>query len=188
MNPITHALSGWLLAETFPRLTHRDRAVIIIAAIAPDIDGLGAIAEIATRKSADPLLWWTDYHHVLAHNLAFAVACTFAAAAYTRSKSTALLVFVAVHLHLAGDLIGSRGPDGYAWPIPYLYPFREQPQLSWSGQWPLNAWPNIAITTAMMACTFLLAWRRGYSIVGLISRGADAAFVGTLRTRFGTRA
>ncbi|MGN6186994.1 MAG: metal-dependent hydrolase, partial [Thermoanaerobaculia bacterium] len=183
MNPITHALSGWCLAEAFPRFTHRDRAIITIAAIAPDVDGLGAIAEIATRNTNHPLLWWTDYHHVLAHNLAFAIAMTIAAFAFTRSKLTAILAFIAVHLHLAGDLIGSRGPDGYQWPIPYLYPFREQPQLTWSGQWMLNAWPNIVLTIAMLACVFVLAWRRGYSIVGLFSRKADAAFVATLRAR-----
>ncbi|HEX7830075.1 MAG TPA: metal-dependent hydrolase, partial [Thermoanaerobaculia bacterium] len=167
-----------------PRLTHRERALVTIAAIAPDVDGLGAIAELTTRNDAHPLLWYTDYHHVLAHNLPFAIAFSFATLLITRSKLTATLAFVAVHLHLAGDLIGSRGPDGYQWPIPYLYLFRGQPQLTWSGQWQLNAWPNVAISLALLACTFVLAWRRGYSIVGLISRRADAAFIAALRARF----
>ena len=33
----------------------------------PDFDGLGVVAEILTRDRAQPLLWWSGYHHVLAH-------------------------------------------------------------------------------------------------------------------------
>jgi len=28
-------------------------------------------------------------------------------------------------------MLGSRGPDGYQWPIPYLSPFSSAVQLSW---------------------------------------------------------
>lgn len=188
MNPITHLLTGWCLAETVPGLGRREKALITAAAVIPDLDGLGMIAELATRNSSDPLLWWTEYHHVLAHNLPFAVLVMVAAAfvARTRRLVTAALAFVAVHLHLLGDLVGSRGPDDYQWPIPYLYPFSSDPQLSWSGQWYLNAWPNIAINTALVIVTIVLAWRRGYSVVSLLSTRADRAFIGVLRHRFGT--
>jgi hypothetical protein len=45
-----------------------------------------------------------------------------------------------------GDLVGSRGPAGYQWPIPYLLPFSNSWHWTWKGQWALNAWPNILIT------------------------------------------
>ncbi|HYI13070.1 MAG TPA: hypothetical protein VEK57_28750 [Thermoanaerobaculia bacterium] len=100
---------------------------------------------------------------------------------------TAGVAFVAVHLHLLGDLVGSRGPDEYQWPIPYLYPFSAEPQLTWAGQWHLNAWPNIAFTAALIVATTALAWARGYSVVSLMSSRGDRAFVDVLRQRFGRR-
>jgi inner membrane protein len=185
LNPITHALTGWCLAEAVPRLTTRQRGIVVIACIAPDIDGVGIVPEFLTRNGPRPLLWWSEYHHLLAHNLGFAclVAAVAGLAARTNRALTALLAFVAVHLHFLEDIVGSRGPDGYEWPIPYLYPSRF-PELSWSGQWALNAWQNIAITVVLLGITFILAWYRGYSPVGLISSRADRAFVATLRNRF----
>jgi hypothetical protein len=88
------------------------------------------------------------------------------------------------HLHLMADLLGARGPDGDQWPIPYLLPFSNQWQLTWSGQWALNAWPNFAITGTLIAVTIWLARRRGFSPLELFSRRADAVFVSTLRRRF----
>jgi membrane-bound metal-dependent hydrolase YbcI (DUF457 family) len=185
LNPITHALTGWCLAEAFPGLGNRERAAIVVAAIAPDIDGFGLPFELATRETSHPLLWWSEYHHLLGHNLTFAFVVTAAAALLSRTRRAVvgIAAFIAAHLHLLGDLAGSRGPDGYDWPIPYLYPFDEQVQLAWEGQWALNAWPNVAITIALLMATFALAWWRGYSPVGLVSRRADDAFVAALRAR-----
>lgn len=177
MNPITHALLGWAVAETRPDLTMRQRGAIVAAAVVPDLDGLGIVAEWATRDSAHPLYWWSEYHHVLLHNLFAGIAC----AVLLRP---ALLSFVAFHTHILGDLIGARGPDDFQWPIAYLYPWRTDVQLVWAQQWRLNAWPNIALTIALLAMTFVLAWRRGYSPVGLFSKRGDEAFVRTLRQRY----
>ncbi|MBL7649988.1 MAG: metal-dependent hydrolase [Candidatus Hydrogenedentes bacterium] len=187
MSPITHFLSGWLLANTVP-MERRDRALVTLSAVVPDVDGLGIVAEILTRGSKHPLLWWSDYHHVL-HNVGFAVACAgLAFAIGKRRGKTALLVFAGFHLHLAGDLIGARGPDGDQWPMPYLLPFSDAWQLTWSGQWALNAWPNFLITGVALAATFVLAYIRGHSPLELISIRADSAFVRTVRNRFRGRA
>jgi len=185
MNPITHALAGWCLAETAPRLTNRERGVVVLAGMAPDLDGLGIVPEFLTRDGPHPLLWWSTYHHVLAHNLALACLVGVVAALIAKTKRllTAFLAVVAVHLHFVGDLVGSRGPDGYEWPIPYFYPFARM-ELSWKHQWALNAWQNILITVVLLGVSFVLAWRRGYSPVGLLSVRADHAFVSTLRRRF----
>jgi hypothetical protein len=185
MNPITHAFMGWCLAEAVPGSGRREKAAIVLASLAPDLDGLGLPVELLTRDGSRPLLWWSEYHHVLGHNLLFAVAVsvTCAAIATKQRLVVALMAFAAVHLHLLGDVVGSGGPDGYAWPISYLYPLSDDPRLAWSGQWALNAWPNIAITIAMLIATFVLAWRRGYSPVMMLSQRADAAFIENLYLR-----
>ena len=68
MSPITHGLVGWLVASS-AGLNRRERAMVTVAGIAPDIDRFGIVAEILTRDSATPLNSWSDYHHVLRHNL-----------------------------------------------------------------------------------------------------------------------
>ncbi len=70
MSPVTHFLVGWVVANT-GGLNRRERAAATIAGIAPDIDGMGFIAEQLTRGWSRPLLWWSDYHHVFGHNLGF---------------------------------------------------------------------------------------------------------------------
>lgn len=184
MNLITHALVGWTVANCSKTLLKRDMLLITAAGVIPDIDGLGAPVEVLTRDSSNPLLWWTDYHHGLHTILFCAIVCAAASFFSRRKVLTALLAAVSFHLHILGDILGAKGPDGYQWPIPYLRPFTEAWQFAWEGQWELNAWPNIAITIILLAITFRLAWLRGYSPVGLVSERADNAFVETIRKRF----
>ena len=186
MSPITHFLMGWAVANSGPSLTKRERAFVTWASVIPDVDGLGIVAEWATRHSEHPLNWWSQYHHVLGHNLGIALATCGVAAAFSRPKAaTALLVLISFHLHLVGDLVGARGPDGDQWPIPYLLPFFQLPPLTWSGQWALNAWPNLLITGGLIGAAIVLALKRGYSPLEMFSKKADGAFVAALRCRFG---
>lgn len=185
MNPVEHLLIGWCVASTAPSLTRRERFIVTAAAVIPDIDGLGMLVELPTRNTANPIFWWTDYHHILAHNVAAAVVVSLLAFALARQRwLTALLAMVSFHTHILGDLIGARGPDGYQWPIPYFLPFSRTPELVWDGQWPLNAWQNMVITAVALGIAIVLAWKRGYSPVGLFSARADAVFVDVLRKRF----
>ncbi|HEY1528324.1 MAG TPA: metal-dependent hydrolase [Candidatus Angelobacter sp.] len=206
MSPVTHFFAGWLLASVSPTgrpttLTRREKALVVAAAVAPDIDGLGIVPELLTRNTSHPLLWFSEYHHLL-HTLAFAIVCTVAAYVIAgpmmgftfgpviqgrRSPShpalTALLVFVSFHLHLLCDLVGARGPDGDQWPIPYLKPFSNALQLTWHGQWALNAWQNFVITGFFLVATFWIAWKYGSSPVELVSQPANRALARTLRQR-----
>ena len=184
MSPVSHFLIGWVVANS-ATLNHRERAAVTIAGIIPDIDGLGLIAEVATRNSSRPLMWWSEYHHVLGHNIGFCLLVTAAGFALaTRRWLAAALVCLSFHLHLLCDLVGARGPDGDQWPIPYLSPFSAVWQWTWSGQWALNAWPNLLITALALGVTLRLAWKRGYSPLELVSTRADKVFVETLRRRF----
>jgi hypothetical protein len=200
MSPVTHFFAGWLLATVTP-LNRREKAAVVCAGIAPDLDGLGAIPELLTRSSSHPLLWFSQYHHSL-HTLAFGLLVALAAwlcsasAGFSfgpqfqtlrlpRPGTTALLAFLSFHLHLFCDLLGSRGPDGYSWPIPYLAPFSAKLQLAWQGQWLLNGWQNLAITIALLLVSFWIAWKHAKSPFELISPQANDMLVCTLRHRFG---
>ena len=185
MNPITHFLISWDIANA-ASLNRKERAAITIAGIIPDIDGFGAIPELLTRNSEHPLFWWSDYHHILGHNLAFGILVALGSIAIaTKRWKTAMLAFLTFHVHLLCDVIGGRGPDDYQWPIPYFYPFSEIWQLAWEHQWKLNAWPNFVITGIALTLMFFLAWKRGFSPLEMISHSADGAFITTLRHRFG---
>jgi LexA-binding, inner membrane-associated putative hydrolase len=207
MSPVTHFLSGWVLAAVAPSpLARREKALIVAAAVAPDIDGLGLLPELLTRHSSHPLLWFSQYHHRL-HTLSFAVACallafllagrlayfTFGPAIQGRRMPshpalTSLLVFLGFHLHLLCDLVGSRGPDGDPWPIPYLRPFSNALQLTWHNQWALNGWQNFTFTGLLLLATLWIAWKRESSPLELFSDSANRALVQALRQRFSSRA
>ena len=185
MNPVTHFLTGWAVASCVPSLERKERAMVALACVVPDVDGLGVVVDLATRGSAHPTDWFSLLHHQL-HSLAFAVVIAAVCFALARHRRvTGLLALLSFHLHLLEDLAGSRGPDGYQWPIPYLAPFSAAGQWMWRGQWSLNAWPNFAITIGLLALTFHLAWRKGFSPLEMLSRRADRRFVATLRERFG---
>jgi inner membrane protein len=183
MSPATHLLASGVLAG-FSRLDPRGRMAIMLAGIAPDIDGLGIIPELLTRHSSHALLWFSEFHHQL-HTLLFAVIIAAAAIVFCRERfRTALFVLASFHLHLLCDLAGARGPDGDPWPIPYLSPFTQTHAWQWSGQWPLNGWQNFAITGILLLATFWLAVRNGHSVVELFSKKADARFVAAVKQRF----
>ena len=179
MSPVTHFLTGWVLANS-ASLSRRERTLVTLAGVVPDIDGLGMVAEYLTRNSRHPLEWFSTYHHAL-HSLPFAVVVAAASFAFaTQRWKTASMAFLSFHIHLLEDLVGSRGPDRDQWPIPYLMPFSRACELTWRGQWMRNAWPNFAITILLLLMTFYLAWKRGFSPVEMVSPKADAAFVAAL--------
>ena len=120
MNPITHVLISWSVANTAP-IGRRDRFLVVLAGSAADLDGLGAIAEVLTRDSDRPLLWFSEYHHVLFHNVGFCIVAVLLGLALGKHRlMTGFLCLVVFHLHILGDLVGARGPDGSQWPIPYF--------------------------------------------------------------------
>ena len=185
MHTVTHFFVGWVVANTGD-LNRRERAAVTVSGIIPDIDSAGIIAEKLTQGSDHPLLWWSEYHHVLTHNLGFGLFVAVVVFVIAKKKWLATgLAFLSFHLHLLGDVVGAMGPDGYQWPIPYLLPFSNAWEITWQGQWAINAWTNFAITGVALLITFFLASKRGYSPLEMLSTSADRAFVKTLQDRFG---
>jgi len=185
VNPITHLLIGWELGSLLTS-SPRERAAIAWSSVAVDADGRGALVDMGNRILGRPeTSWFGTYHHVLFHGLFGALLAAGVAAAVCRRRALAAAgAFVAVHLHLLCDLVGSRGPTpGEIWPIRYLAPFSDALTVSWPGQWPLNDWPNILITIVLLAVVFVQAAREGVSPVSLFSRRADAVFVTAVRRR-----
>jgi len=154
--------------------------------VVPDIDGLGIGPELLTRNTSHPLLWFSEFHHSL-HTLLFALIVSFCAAlALTKSWWVTLLVFLSFHLHLVEDLVGSRGPDGDQWPIPYLKPFWSELQLVWHGQWALNGWQSYLTTTALLVVTIWIARQKGVGPVEIFFPKADRQLVQVLKGKSGT--
>ena len=184
MHIATHAMLSWLLAEAAPAARHdrRARAAITLAGMAPDLDGLGAPVEILSRGA---LPWFSQYHHTLMHNgLACLVVAVLAWAWCRRDARVLVMALLAGHVHLVCDVLGARGPDGHDWPIPYLAPFSMW-EWRWSGQWALNAWPNIVVTAAAMLAIAWLGARRGRTPVEIVHPGLDARIAARLQARWG---
>jgi inner membrane protein len=186
MSPVTHFLLGWAVASATP-LSPRGRLLVTVAGVIPDVDALGLGAEILTKNTAHPLLWWTDYHHTVGHNLWFGLLGAAVAAWLCRPQAArvALLFLASFHLHLLGDIVGARGPDGI-WSITYLWPYRQDWVWAWQGQWKLNSWPNLLLTAALIFHALRHAWRHGVSPLEFISVKTSKVLVQTLRQRFGS--
>jgi hypothetical protein len=185
MSPVTHVLIGWSLANSF-RLSREERAAVVIAAVIPDVDGVVLALDFLRHHSGLHLEWWNTYHHVLAHNIGFALFTAMVAFAVSKRRwMVGSLGLMSFHVHLICDVLGSKGPDGDPWPIHYLLPFSDSWQWTWSGQWELNAWQNFVITAIVTGHMFYLAWKNGVSPLEFISSTANAALSSTLRRRFG---
>ncbi len=172
MNPIVHAELSWLGAQKL--LDRRDRVLITLAGVLPDLDGL-------TLLGGEEL--YGKWHHVLTHGVFSAlVICATLALMAKRKWAVFGLALAAFHLHLFCDLLGS----GPGWPIYYRWPLSTE-QVAWSGQWDLASWQNTIIglsaTIAVLACALPF----GRTAVELFSLKADAKVVATLRKRFAKR-
>ena len=182
MSPITHLLLGWTVANGAPSLTPRARAAVTLAGVAPDIDGIGVIWDLVSRSGN--FEFYQRYHHVFGHNLFFGLLIALLGLLFgVRKWLVAALMFLSFHLHLLGDIIGSRGQGSDFWAVPYFWPLSTR-EFSWTGQWPLNGWQNFILTGLLLALMFYWAGKRGYSPIELVSSRADQAFVRTLRNRF----
>jgi len=183
MSPITHFLVGWAaLEKAVP--ARRDKAIVAVAGVVPDLDGLGIVVDFATRTLGLPETdYYQTFHRLYGHGLAAALAFALLAfAAAHRRLLTAALSFAAVHLHFACDLLGSRGngPDDI-WGIWYFAPFSTAHEIAWTGQWPLVGWQNMLISAVLIALVLERASRRGYSPLVIVSPRADSELVAVLR-------
>jgi hypothetical protein len=145
------------------------------AASLPDLDGLTIIAGESTYQT---------YHHLLCHNLLFALAVATIFAALSRGRRVVglfLLYIVLAHSHFVMDFYGS-GPN---WPIYYLWPFDWSFKFRNQNAWELTSWQNKTAAAALLAWTLIIAISRHRTPVELLTPRLDESFVRTLRRWIG---
>jgi hypothetical protein len=142
MHVQTHIMSGWCVGNLFP-LTPRQRLACMIAASAADVDGLGILFGQET--------YW-NYHHKLAHNLAFGLLICLILTFISRGKPLMFILLLALfHLHLLMDFFGS----GPGWPIFYFWPASAHAWDNRWWSWEFYSWQNI--TAAALLFFWMIA-------------------------------
>jgi hypothetical protein len=183
MSPITHFLAGWVGFESGLR-GRRDRLIVCLAGLAPDLDGVGIIIDFINR-----LAGWAEtdfyqaWHRLYGHGISAALVVAGLAAVLGHERwRVALFSFLNVHLHFLCDVLGSRGstPDDL-WGLYYWGPWDATHEIFWRGQWQLVGWQNMLISVVLMVVLLERASRKGYSPVVFISQRADREFVDVLR-------
>lgn len=121
----------------------RERNLVALSSIAPDLDGLGIIVD----KISGHTNYYLQYHHYLGHSFFSAIAIATIAAIIANAQKFKVwcLAFAVVHIHIICDIAGSKSPDGYQWHIYYLYPLNVDYGITWKYQWELNAWQNMVV-------------------------------------------
>jgi len=188
MSPFTHLIGSWLIASATTN-NPRDRKLVTLAGVLPDVDGLGIVADVVGSWISGKectFQYYQQYHHLWLHGWPGAIAISILLMSFARRRWRVLLLcLLTFHLHLLCDLVGSRGPDiGDLWPICYSEPLFRHPIWFWKGQWQLDGWQNRLIFLVLFAASIWLAVKRGYSFVEVISERADKVFVQVLRKWF----
>ncbi len=186
MSPITHFLASWTLAEGCVE-DRRERFWICLAGLAPDLDGLGVIVDLANEwRGREASHYFFVYHHFLLHGLlgALLIVAIARMAGVFRAKAL-LLVFLSFHLHLLCDFFGARGPTrDDLWMIHYFGPLTYKGTIWWKHQWPLNGWQNMLITVLLLVWIIARAIRNGASPVSLFSQRLNDVVITALRQRW----
>ncbi len=185
MSPGAHFIGSWLIGSVATK-TPRDRKLITLAGILPDIDGLGMAVDVAKGIfSGEPTTYhyYHKFHHILCHGWPAAlVICGLLTCFATNRWRTLGFCLLTFHLHLLCDLLGSRGPSpADLWPICYGEPLFRQPVWFWKSQWRLDGWQNLTIFVIIFLGSLWRAVRLGNSFVEVFSRKADEVFVRVLQ-------
>lgn len=180
MNIITHALAGWCVGRQVSAKP-ADAAILFTASVLPDIDAIGALTDLYQGGEA---IWFSALHHKFGHNIFLCLILMAVVMGFRRDTGLMLWSGLIFHFHLLCDVIGAKGPDGYQWPIYYFYPVSDY-EVVWSGQWQINAWPNLVFTVVLLAWFLWQSAKTRFSPLGFFSARFDQAFVDTLRRRLG---
>lgn len=192
MSPSAHFIASWLVGAATTN-NSRDRKLVTVAGILPDLDGLGMVADIIGHHFSshpDSFHYYHRYHHVLTHGWPGALVICGLLALFAREKlRTSLLCLLTFHLHLFCDLLGSRGPNpDDLWPILYSQPLFRNPVWVWHGQWPLYGWQNNTIFLALFLLALWVSAKKGVSFLEFFGRRVDSTFVNLLRKTLPCRA
>jgi len=185
MSPGAHFIASWLVGVAGTD-NARDRKLVTLAGVLPDLDGLGLVADVVNGWFTGGKAGWHyyhRYHHYLTHGWPAALVITGLLVCFARRKGrTALLCLLTFHLHLLCDLLGSRGPGPEDfWPILYSAPLFRKPVWIWPGQWPLYCWQNGLIFAALLIPAVWISARNDFTFLEIFGRRVDSTFARMLR-------
>jgi len=182
--PPVHLTQHLFLSYLLPwraRLERRDRVIVALAGLAPDVD-----APVLLLMGHDAFV---RHHHEVTHHLAGAVLAAAAGLAFGRRRAAAAAFAAAAWCgHLLLDLAGAgeRYPDGsFAYPLPLLWPFSTRGFDPFPFSWPLASWQNAAVMAAALVLMVRLAVVEGRTVLEVFSLRLDAAVVRAVRARIG---
>ena len=117
MTPGAHLIFSWLSGVEFLQ-NRRERAIVALSGLAPDIDGVGIIIDKVTGTTN----YYFEHHHYLGHSVFAAIAIATLASFLAKIQKLRVwfIALFVTHLHFICDIAGSKGPDGYQWPV-YIY-------------------------------------------------------------------
>ncbi|MCU4675168.1 metal-dependent hydrolase [Catenovulum sp. 2E275] len=107
MSPGTHLLFSWVSTVELLK-NRRERAVVSVAGITPDIDGIGIIVDKITGSTN----FYLSHHHYFGHSIfaAFLIAMLAVYISKVQRTMVFFLSFILVHVHILFDVIGSKRP------------------------------------------------------------------------------
>lgn len=151
-----------------------NRIAVSVSGIAPDVDGIGLLIDVGLRVFNVQTHYWGAWHHKL-HALPFCIVICCLVTVFVKAQRvlTFVIAFILFNVHVFCDLIGSKGPDGFQWPIPYFYPFKAEVSFVWSGQWALNGWQNILISAISVFAVWFFIKSKETTPLEIVSKRLD---------------
>jgi len=120
MNTEAHLAIGWILAHAGGQETRRFRQLVVISALASDIDVLAIFGGTQT---------YARYHHTIGHNVFFSFLLSGVCVLLYRQKPWKMALFsqLGFYTHYFGDYFFTRFPIQFFWPMSYrtyIYSYR----------------------------------------------------------------
>lgn len=110
MSPIIHGMMAWIIATLLLK-DLRDRRLVIIAGVIPDIDAILLLVNVDL---------FFKYHHTIGHSFVFAIPLVICFSLVAKDRVRVLVGgLVVFSLHIIADYFGSN------WPISILYPISD---------------------------------------------------------------
>lgn len=183
----SHLIISWFAAEAAGLKSPRDRRIVALSGLAPDIDVLaylGGIVYFGFDKNLAFEHVWQIVHHRYTHGLGFILLTGIIAfivasrgtrpgeLAYRQAAGVAILSMITSMVHVFCDVVGG----GPTWPVYPLWPISDFGwAVSWS--WSLADWPNTVILFSCLIGMMLYAKISGCSPMESINYNLDRWFV-----------
>jgi len=183
----SHLIISWFAAEAAGLKSPRDRRIVALSGLAPDIDVLaylGGIVYFGFDKNLAFEHVWQIVHHRYTHGLGFILLTGIIAfivasrgtrpgeLAYRQAAGVAILSMITSMVHVFCDVVGG----GPTWPVYPLWPISDFGwAVSWS--WTLADWPNTVILFSCLIGMMLYAKISGCSPMESINYNLDRWFV-----------